>query len=89
MYISRMLSRKQVRLLRETPWDGPNKLPLARDLAGMTQVELAASIGFKQPHVSRIEAGDYRMSLELARRFARLFGCTDHDLFPDSLERAS
>jgi DNA-binding XRE family transcriptional regulator len=50
---------------------------------------LAASIGFKQPHVSRIEAGDYRMSLELARRFARLFGCTDHDLFPDSLERAS
>lgn len=78
-----MLSPKQLRALRVAPLDGPNKLRQARELADMTQVDLAAACGWPQTYISRIECGTYsRLPLENARILANHFGCPIEDLFP-------
>lgn len=79
-----MLSKKQLGQLRRTPLNGRNKLLVARKLAGLTQVQLAAILGdTTQPQISDDEAGKYVvMSLDKARAYARVLGCTVDDIFP-------
>jgi DNA-binding XRE family transcriptional regulator len=82
-----MLSRKQLRELREAPLVGSNKLRKAIDLAEKTQVDVAAAVGITQSYVSLIERGERtNVTLELARLIAGYFGCDVDDIFPASEE---
>jgi putative transcriptional regulator len=58
-----------------------NHLRLARDAAGLTQAELAATLGVSRQTVISLEQGRYLPSLELALRLARHFGQRVEDLF--------
>lgn len=62
----------------------PNDSPpaLARFLAGLTQVEVAAALGCTQSHVSQVERGVREPSPGFAARLARLLGVPVHELFP-------
>lgn len=75
------------RKLRQTPaTDGiQNKLQIAMDLAGMRQEDVAEAIGVEQGYISRLLRGErgQRIPLETTRRFARLFGCSVDELFPE------
>lgn len=51
-----------------------------RVMEGMTQVELANSLGVKQHRISEIETGKRPITIEMAKRFGRLFG-TDYRAF--------
>ncbi len=46
----------------------------AREVAGMTQTELAMRIGVAQPALSRIEAGRTNLTLGMLRRIAEAMG---------------
>ena len=46
----------------------------ARRRAGLSQRELAASVGISQPHVARIERGSVEPPFELVRRLVRACG---------------
>lgn len=77
------LTPQQVKRLRAEPLRGPNKIRQARELAGLTQVELAAKLRCEQSYISKVECGGYsRLPLENARFFAAHFGCHIEDLFP-------
>lgn len=77
------LTEQQVLELRHSELEGPNKLRKAIKLARVTQVEVAAAVGIRQPHVSEIANGNYSsLPLETARDLATFFGCTIDDLFP-------
>lgn len=77
------LTPQQVKRLRAEPLRGPNKLRQARELAEVTQVELAAKLRCEQSFISKVECGGYvRLPLENARVFAHYFGCSIEDLFP-------
>lgn len=58
-----------------------NHLRVARDAAGLTQAELAATLGVSRQTVISLEQGRYLPSLELALRLARQFGQRVEDLF--------
>lgn len=78
-----MLSSKQLAELRAEPLIGPNRLFRAMDLAGVTQIDVAAATTFTQSYVSRIGNGQYqRLPGETMRTLAAYFGCTIEDLFP-------
>lgn len=78
-----MLTVRQLKELRSMQVDEPNKLRKAMELAGVTQVQIAAAVGVTQPHVSDIANGKYTaLPIETARRFSNFFGCTIDDLFP-------
>lgn len=63
--------------------DGPNRLRLAMALAGLTQVQIAERVKLAQSQVSEDMNGKFsEMSLNKARAYADLFGCTVDDLFP-------
>ena len=84
-YIPRVLTPHQLRKLRRAEVNGRNRLATARDLADVTQVELAAKVRITQAHISSIENGDYGqdgLPLETTRRLANFFGCSVDDLFP-------
>ncbi len=77
-----MLTRSQVQALRREPAQ-PNRLALAIELAGVTQVDVAAAIGCTQSNISKLAAGKHsRLDLELTRNLADYFGCSLDDLFP-------
>lgn len=48
---------------------------------GLTQEELAHSVGVSRQSINSIERGRYTPSLPLALRFARVFECSTDDLF--------
>lgn len=58
-----------------------NAVPELRAAAGMTQADLAASLGVSRQTVISIERGRYDPSLPLAFRIARLFGRTIEEVF--------
>ena len=78
-----MLTRKQIARLRASRVPEPNKVKKAIELAGVTQVQVAAAIEMTQSHVSEIANGNYsRLPNDTARAIAEYFGCAIEDLFP-------
>lgn len=65
-----------------------NKVRRARELAGLTQVQLAEEIGVHQVNVSRVERvrRSDNLTLGMCRRFAKYFGVQIEELFPESRE---
>jgi transcriptional regulator with XRE-family HTH domain len=81
-----MLNGEQLKQLRTAPRSG-NRVRLARELAGLTQVQMAEQIGYTQPFISSIENGRYGdggLPTETSRRLAEFFDCFIEDLFPAS-----
>lgn len=73
----------QLKRLRAAAPNGPNKVRQARELAGLTQVEMAKALGAEQVYISKIERDRFsRLPLENARELAQFFGCHIEDLFP-------
>ena len=65
------------------PLTGPNKVKLAFELAGVTQVYVATLLGTSQSWVSDVVRGAYSdLPLESSRAWAHLFGVGIEDLFP-------
>jgi transcriptional regulator with XRE-family HTH domain len=78
-----MLTREQVRRLRAGELKGTNRLGLAMELAGVTQVQLAEQVGMTQPYISAVLNGKApKFPLPTAHRLAAFFGCAIEDLFP-------
>ena len=49
------------------------RIAMLREEHDMTQQELAAKIGVKRDHISRIEAGKYSISLDILSKIAKAF----------------
>lgn len=47
------------------------QLFLAREAAGMTQMQLATAIGTRQANISRMEMGDYNFTVEMLSKIAK------------------
>lgn len=78
-----MLKRAQVERLRRDRTPGRNRLKQAMELAGVTQVQLAAATGLTQSYISKIKTENYGdISGETMRALATYFGCAIDDLFP-------
>lgn len=78
-----MLTPEQLTELRHAVPSGPNKIPQAMTLAGVTQVQIAEGTGFTQSYISRIQNGNYEaLPGETMRSVAVFFGCSIEDLFP-------
>lgn len=58
-----------------------NSIRPTREAAGMTQAELARTVGVTRQTLIAIEQGRYSPSLELAFQLARAFGVGLDDLF--------
>jgi len=60
-----------------------NRVADAMRLAGFTQADVAARTDLSQPYVSDVARGRYAtITLDKARQFAQLFGCSIDELFP-------
>lgn len=57
-----------------------------RGKRGWTQQELADAVGVSRQSINSIERNRYVPSLELALKFAHVFGCSTDEIF--KLERA-
>jgi DNA-binding XRE family transcriptional regulator len=85
-----MLTSEQIDLLRHEPLDGANKVRRARELAGLTQIQVAREVPISQPYLSAIETGKSTdLTLETSRSLAMFFGVQIEDLFPARQEVAS
>ena len=60
--------------------DLPNRLYELRRARGLSQQALADLAGCSKMHVSGVERGTREFSLDLMRRFARVFGVSPADL---------
>lgn len=58
-----------------------NSIRSHREEAGLTQAELARTIGVTRQTLIAIEQGRYSPTLELAFQIARAFGCGLDDIF--------
>jgi putative transcriptional regulator len=58
-----------------------NQIREQRVKVGITQAELAVSVGVSRQSIISIEKGRYIPSLQLALRFAEFFDCTVDKLF--------
>lgn len=77
-----MFTDEQRAVIRGLPSE-PNRVKAAMQMAGITQVQLAAGVGLTQPQISEIANGNYtKLPLETAQRVAAFFGCSTDDLFP-------
>ena len=47
---------------------------------GITQIDLAATLGVTQPMISRFECGDFRISSDMVFKLAKLFAVTSDEL---------
>ena len=57
------------------------------EMANVTQTALSAAIGLTQAYVSDVVRQRHRtITVANARKFARYFGCSIEDLFPDDAE---
>lgn len=75
------LSAAQLKRLRATR--NVNRVRVARELIGLTQVQLAGEVGLTQSALSDLERRRYdATTVETARKFANFFGCSIEDLFP-------
>lgn len=65
-----------------------NSIRVHREEVGLTQAELARTVGVTRQTLIAIEQGRYSPTLELAFQIARAFGCGLDDLFqyPDAAE---
>lgn len=78
-----MLTKEQLIALKRSRPRTRNRLGRAKELAGLTQVQIAEKTGFTQSYVSKVENGEYSdLPGETMRAFAELFGCAMEDLFP-------
>ena len=77
-----MLNGKQLKALRATETAG-NRVAVAIEAAGLTQMEVANALGMPQPYVSDVVRNRYQtITVDNARKFAEFFGCSIEDLFP-------
>jgi len=78
------LTSKQLAALRSsTASPAGNRLQVAAEMAGMTQVRVAEAAGVTQPYVSAVMRGLHQtITVDNARKFADVFGCSIEDLFP-------
>lgn len=79
-----VLTDKQLKQLRRAPVaESGNRLLTAIDLAGTSQVKVAAALGLPVSYVGDIVRGRWNdLGLTKAHRFAQHFGCAIEDLFP-------
>ncbi len=76
-----MLTKQQLAVLRSEP--GANRVAKAMSLTGITQTALAGALSWSQPYVSDVVRRRYRtITVKMAWKFAKYFGCTIEDLFP-------
>ena len=61
-----------------------NRIREYRKRAGLSQTELGKAVGLHQTMIGNIENGKRSLTLEWARRFAKVFGCAVADLLTDS-----
>lgn len=54
-----------------------------REQSGMTQNQLAQSLGISAVYVRKIERGDRRPSNTIAERYVKQFGLSADRIFPD------
>lgn len=74
------LTPRQLRQLRAA--EG-NRIRAARQLLGLTQVQMCAQLGMTQSQLSDLERQRWvSPTLATARRLSEFFGCTVDDLFP-------
>jgi transcriptional regulator with XRE-family HTH domain len=75
------LTPEQLKRLRRDR--AANRLRRARELSGLTQVQLSAQTGLTQSVISDLERKRYAgTSVETAQKLAATFGCAIEDLFP-------
>lgn len=80
------LTRPQLIEVRRSVGD-THRVRVARELLGLTQVELSAALGITQSSLSDLERNRYASTtVDTARKFAEFFGCTIEDLFPAKSE---
>jgi len=58
-----------------------NRLKELRELAGMTQEDLASQTGVSRQTIISLEKGKYNPSINLAYKLSRLFDLTIEELF--------
>jgi putative transcriptional regulator len=64
-----------------------NRIKELRDDRGWTQQELADEVGVSRQSINSIERNRYEPSLELALKFARVFGLPTDEIFKLERER--
>jgi putative transcriptional regulator len=64
-----------------------NRIKELRDDRGWTQQELADEVGVSRQSINSIERNRYEPSLELALKFARVFGVPTDEIFKLERER--
>lgn len=60
-----------------------NKVKEHREIAGLTQTELAERVGTKRITIASLEREKYEPSVGLAMRIAQTFNCTVEDIFTE------
>lgn len=61
-----------------------------REAAGLTQVELAAELGYQSSSIVTMwESGDRKVPSDKLPQLARILGCTINDLFEDNEKAVS
>jgi DNA-binding XRE family transcriptional regulator len=77
------LTAEQLKKLRRHPARNGNRVKAARELAQLTQVQLAEAVGISQPSLSDMERQRYDgVTVDTAGRLAAFFGCLIEDLWP-------
>ena len=62
------------------------RIKLYRKLRNMTQEELAVEIGVTTNHISSIESGRRKVSVDKLKRLCECFGVSTEDLLPAGVE---
>ena len=60
-----------------------NNVKERRELAGLTQTELADKVETKRITIASLEKSKYEPSVGLAMRIAKTFNCTVEDIFTE------
>ncbi|MDQ7236413.1 helix-turn-helix transcriptional regulator [Bacillus pacificus] len=60
-----------------------NKVKEHREIAGLTQTELAERVGTKRITIASLEREKYEPSVGLAMRIAKTFNCAVEDIFTE------
>lgn len=84
------LTPEQLRKLRRAPAErGRNRLKVARELAGLTQVQLSDMLGLTQSSLSDLERQRFgTTTIDTGKKFSEFFGCALEDLWPAKAEVA-
>lgn len=78
-----MFTGSQLTHLRSLPAANGNRLRVAREIAGLTQREVADRLDLTQSSLSDLERNRYgSTTVDTARKLADFYGCTIEDLFP-------